>query len=112
LRAFEHDRTEGAGGDDGARPGRLKLLEPHVADPRARLLFLVGEQKASAGAAAEGVVAIAFGLDDVGAKTRQQRTGLVNGAGVPTQIAGIVKGQGLAGPIVSGARMNSGALSS
>ena len=51
--------------------GRLQLLEPHVADARARLLFLVGEQQAAAGAAAERVLAVAHRLADVGAEARR-----------------------------------------
>src|SRR5712671_1422616 len=64
--ALEHDRAKRAGGDDGVRAGRLQLLEAHVADARALLLFLVAEQQAAAGAAAVRVLAVALDLADVG----------------------------------------------
>ena len=51
--------------------GVLELLEADVADARARLLFLVGEQQAAAGAAAVRVLAVALRLADVGAEPRR-----------------------------------------
>src|SRR5881296_622417 len=92
LRALEHDRAERTGGDDRVRAGGAQLLEPDVADPRAGLFFLVGEEQSAAGAAAERVVAVALGLLDVGAEARQQRAGLVDSSGVASEIAGIVEG--------------------
>src|ERR1700730_847702 len=106
LRGLEHDRAERAGGDDGVRAGRLELLEPDVADSRPRLFLLVGEEQASARAAAERVFAISFRLADVGAESREQRAGLVHGPGVASEIAGIVESH------YFGARINSGPLSS
>ena len=92
LRALEHDRAERTGGDDRVRAGGAQLLEPDVADPRAGLFFLVGEEQSAAGAAAERVVAVALGLLDVGAEARQRRAGLVDSSGVASEIAGIVEG--------------------
>ena len=54
---------------------------------RAGLLFLVGEQQAAAGAAAERVVAVPLRLLDVGAEAREQRARLVDLAGVASEIA-------------------------
>ena len=62
--ALQHDRAERAGGDHGVRAGGLQLLEAHVADARALLLFLVAEQQPAAGAAAVRVVAVALRLAD------------------------------------------------
>src|SRR6185295_6311502 len=107
LRALEHDRAERARGDDGVGAGRLELLEPHVADPRAGLFLLVGEEQPAAGAAAERVLAIALGLLDVGAEALEQRARLVDLAGIASEVAGVVEGDD-----VSGAGMNSSPLSS
>src|SRR5687767_1356897 len=68
LRALQHDRAERTRGDDGVRAGLLELLEADVADPRARLLFLVGEQESAAGPAAIRVVAVSLWLLHLGAE--------------------------------------------
>src|SRR5262249_22127000 len=91
LRALEHDRAERARGDNGVGAGRLQLLEAHVADARARLLFLVGEQQPAAGAAAVRVVAVALGLGDDAPEPRDERARLVDLAGVAAQITRIVE---------------------
>src|SRR5262245_20731095 len=91
LRALEHDRTERAGGDDGAGAGVAQLLEADVADPRARLLFLVREQQAAASAAAVRVVAVPDRIVDVGAEARQERPRLVDLAGVATEVARVLE---------------------
>src|SRR5262249_31382823 len=94
LRPLQHDRAERARRDHRAGAGRLQLLEADVADPAARFLLLVGEQQAAARAAAVRVVAIAFRLAAVGAEAGQERGRLVGPAGIATEVARIVEGDG------------------
>ena len=91
LRAFQHDRAERTGGDDGVGAGVLQLLEAHVADARTRLFFFVREQQAAAGAAAERVVTIAHRLLDVGAESLEQLARLLDMTGVSSQVARVVE---------------------
>src|SRR4029079_185612 len=89
LRAFQHDRTERARGDDRVCPRRLKLLESDVADPTAWLLFLVGEQQTPAGAAAVGIVAVADRFEDRRAKSGEEVAWFVHAAAIAAEIAGV-----------------------
>src|SRR5262245_35306379 len=97
LCPLQHNRTERTCRHDRAGAGLPKLLEADIADSRARLLFLVGEQQAAAGTAAIWILAIANGLPNDGAEAGQKRARLVNLATVAPQVARVVVGHGPTG---------------